>query len=260
MTTGSEAASECSSAQAQSQRLLNHQLCFADNTRPRVLTFNEASRWGRCYCRVASDAWPELVGRTACMQCSVKERGALFVIEPDRERQCLYNCWLQLQTGGQPLNASPPGRIHPSLASTHTDTHARTHARTHLGRQSGPCIGLPLLPPVQPARVPACNALPKDPGSKQARPSGLRFCLHAPARVALGLSVSLVREPATTLEQLWNADSSHPLGSIDALPGRSQGLTQGAWKMPHNGHYSLYTSCSPLPINVAGAVGSHDTH
>jgi hypothetical protein len=52
----------------------------------------------------------------------------------------------------------------------------------------------------------------------KARPNGLRFYLHAPARVALGLSVCLVREPATTLEQLWNADSSHPLGSILSAP------------------------------------------
>lgn len=46
---------------------------------------------------------------------------------------------------------------------------------------------------------------------------------NAPTRVALGLShqsvSQVIREPATTLEQLWNADSNtHPLLGNIVLP------------------------------------------
>lgn len=129
----------------------------------------------------------------------------MFVFDPDRERQCFAirsNC---------KRVASHLTRPHLNLASTHTNH--RPGARTpHTNQGSGlACLDSPA------GACPWPRALPRDPCSKQVRSNGLQTLhhisqfpsTHAPIRVALGLSVCLHMESAiTTLQQLWNADSS----------------------------------------------------
>lgn len=155
---------------------------------------------GRCYCPVASDACLALVGiikrhlqmcETDCMQYG--ERGALFVFDPDRERQCFAigtNCKRVASHLTRPHRSHSPSHL--NLASTHSHTHSHTHTtlwRTYAGRQSALRIGFPQLSNRRVPPLPPWPQPPRDPCSKQVRSS--QFPSNAPFRVALGLSVCL---------------------------------------------------------------------
>lgn len=130
----------------------------------------------------------------------MSERGAMFVfvrtLDRGSSRAVSLQLQLQLQTGRQPLNASPL-----LVASNTTLT---TLCRTHAHRQSAPWIGLPLHTWAdQPARVPACMSIREIAGCKQARCNGpaavasltpirlhtRRFALHWVSQVLQVLSV-----------------------------------------------------------------------
>lgn len=136
---------------------------------------------GRCYCPVASDACLALVGiikrhlqtcETDCMQYG--ERGALFVFDPDRERQCFAigtNCKRVASHLTRPHRSHSPSHL--NLASTRSHTHSHTHnTLAHVRRT--PISAPDWLPStLQPARTPPppWPQPPRDPCSKQVRSS-----------------------------------------------------------------------------------------
>lgn len=143
--------------------------------------------------------------------CSIRSEGHCLFFEPDSGRQCFCNC---------KRVASHLTRPHlvAFTSAWHQHTHSLSGART-LDANQGPGLACPYS---STGANPGLHVLPRDPGSKQARPRGpaavasltpirlytRRFALHC---LSVCLAVCLDREPATTLEQLWNADSNHPL-------------------------------------------------
>lgn len=146
------------------------------------------------------------------------------------EGHCLFSTLTgsgqRLQTGRQPLNASPPVAFTSTYCSinSHTHTHTHTHSNTTLAHVRRTPIRAPdwLPSTLQPAREPPGLSPRETLAINRFAPTACMRCTtsanslpHAPFRVALGLSVCLHMEPATTtLQQLWNADFSTPLATF----------------------------------------------
>lgn len=186
-----------------------------------------------------------------------EEREALFVFEPGRERQCFAirsNC----KRVASHLTR-PHWSHHPNLASTHTHHHSgASKPDTNQGS------GFACLDPVAGA-CPWPHALPRDPCSKQVRSNGLPTShyisqfpsTHAPVRVALGLSVSLHMESATTTpQQLWNADSSTALATSPCFVCSHHFPALRDWQIIMDD--AVHTCLAMLP-SVAGTAASLDS-